>query len=88
MCLCAAEPRPAALSATEKYWRHHILDYGDAIAAVFYDGGRHLVPRDELPSLMQLRSMHMDSTREIILVNYAEDRELQAFSVSALWVCA
>lgn len=82
MCHCAPEPRLAALSVTEKYWRHNYLDYGDAIAAVFYDVGRYRVGRDQMPSLMQLRSMPMDSMREVILVNNAEDRELQAFSVS------
>lgn len=84
VCFYPAGPSLAAPNATEKYWHENLLDYGDTIGAVFYDPGRYSSGRERLQSLMELRSMRMlDNRREVILVNYAEDRELQAFCVRA-----
>ena len=84
VCCCPVGPNPAALDATEKYWHENLLDYGDTIGAIFYDPGRYSAGRERLQSLMELRSMRMlDNRSEVILVNYAEDRELQAFCVRA-----
>ena len=86
MCLCTAG---SLGSATKKYWQRNLLDYEDAITAGFYDVGRHRDGAEQMPSLMQLRTMPMlDSRREVILVNHAEDRELQAFSVSPPCFCS
>ena len=91
--MCPKQPVTAchmdAANVSEVYWAKGKLDYGQKITGLFFDGGRPRKsrPHAQLPSLMHFRSLPMTDEREVILVDFKQDWELQRFQVGCcVWL--